>query len=225
MPKKAAGSKSEIAKTKLLEAGAALFFDHGYDSVSVDEITSRADVARGLLFHYFNSKLDFYVEVYSRFVADLHRQRIAATESGSPEQRLRKFIRMHMEVFRQRGEAHTYHVRGGLHARVVAVSEESRQEGVLLLLSFFSSSTPPLLDKLMCRAWLDLMDNLISAWIDTPELSQEGVVDVAVELFHEAMGRAHMLVETPASESPAPIRSTAAGRRKRGEANSKSPGV
>lgn len=194
MTKKAGVSKSVIARTKLLEAGAELFFDHGYESVSVDEITNKAGVARGLLFHYFNNKLDFYVEVYSRFVAELHERRVAATASGSPEQRLRKFIEMHMQWFRQRGEAHTYQVRGGIDAKVVAVAEESRHEGVLLLLSFFSSSQPPAVDQLICRAWLDLMDELILAWIQNPSVSQEGVIDVCVELFHEAMGRAHMLL-------------------------------
>ncbi|MCE7796362.1 TetR/AcrR family transcriptional regulator [Sphingobium sufflavum] len=207
MSKKASSSKSVIARTKLLEAGASLFFDHSFDSVSVDEISNLAGVARGLLFHYFNTKLDFYVEVYSRFVAELHEQRVAATASGSPEQRLRKFIKVHMQVFRQRGEAHTNHARGGLHARIVAVSEESRLDGVLLILSFFSSSPPPSVHKLVCRAWLDLMDELILAWIENPEVSEEGVISVCVELFHEAMGRAHLLIDKPEiveSSAPAP---------------------
>ena len=193
MPKAAAEPKSVIARNKLLDAGAVLFFDHSFDTVSVEDITKEAGVAHGLLFHYFKTKLDFYVEVFSRFVAELHQRRIEATAKGSPEQRLRKFIEMHMQWFRQRGEAHTYHTRGGLHAKVVAVSEASRHEGVLLLLSFFSSSPPPLVDQVLCRAWLGLMDELILAWIENSEVSEEGVIDVCVELLHESLGRAHML--------------------------------
>lgn len=212
MAKKVSVSKSAIARAKLLEAGAELFFDHGFDNVSVDEITNKAGVARGLLFHYFNTKLDFYVEVYSRFVAELHEHRVAATGAGSPEERLRKFIQMHMQWFRQRGEAHTYQVRGGVDAKVVAVAEESRHDGVLLLLSFFSSSQPPAVDLLICRAWLDLMDELILAWIENPGVSEDGVIDVCIELFHEAMGRAHMLLGKRGVVEPSPL-ITPRGRR------------
>ena len=194
MPKIVNDSKSAAARAKLLEAGAALFFDRNFEHVSVQEITQAAGVAHGLLFHYFKTKLDFYVEVYVRFVADLHKQRVAATTSGSPEQRLRKFIEMHMEVFRQRGEAHTYHTRGGAHAKVIAVAEMSRHEGVLLVFSFFSSVPPPPYQLLIGRAWLGLMDELILGWIENPDISKDGIIDVCVELLHEAMGRAHLLL-------------------------------
>ena len=202
MPKAVAESKSVIARTKLLDAGAVLFFDHSFESVSVEDITRAAGVAHGLLFHYFKTKLDFYVEVFSRFVSELHQHRVEETSTGSPEQRLRKFIEMHMQWFRQRGEAHTYQARGGVHAKVVAVSEASRHEAVLLILSFFSSSTPPLVDQVICRAWLGLMDELILAWIEHEEMSEEGVIDVCVELLHESLGRAHMLQS--ASRLPSP---------------------
>ncbi|WP_206243814.1 TetR/AcrR family transcriptional regulator [Novosphingobium terrae] len=216
MPKKiATDSKSAITRAKLLEAGAKLFFDHSFDSVSVEEITQVAGVAHGLLFHYFKTKLDFYVEVYSQFVAELQERRVLATASGSPEQRLRKFIEMHMEVFRQRGEAHTYQMRGSTHAKIIAVSETSRRQGVLLLLSFFSSSQPTTVDKLVCRAWLDLMDQLLLAWIENPDISADGVIDLCVELFHETLSRSHLLigardkaeVDAPKAPSAPPRRS------------------
>lgn len=194
MAKTISSTKSVTARAKLLDAGAALFFDHSFDNVSIEDITKMANVAHGLLFHYFKTKLDFYVEVYARFVSELHERRVAATATGSPEQRLRKFIQMHMQLFRQQGEAYTYHARGGEHAKVVAVSEASRHEGVLLLLSFFSSSAPPVVDQIVCRAWLGLMDELILAWIENPDISEEGVIHACVELLHESLGRAHMLL-------------------------------
>lgn len=48
--------KKEETRQKLLEAARALFHTNGYDATTVEEITERADVAKGTFFNYFSSK-------------------------------------------------------------------------------------------------------------------------------------------------------------------------
>jgi AcrR family transcriptional regulator len=48
--------KKEETRQKLLEAARALFHTKGYDATTVEEITERADVAKGTFFNYFPCK-------------------------------------------------------------------------------------------------------------------------------------------------------------------------
>jgi AcrR family transcriptional regulator len=53
-------------RTQLLELGLRLFTDRSYDELSIDDIARAAGISKGLLYHYFPSKRDYYVEVVRR---------------------------------------------------------------------------------------------------------------------------------------------------------------
>ncbi len=56
-------------KTCIIQAAVWLFLKHGYDSVSVSDIASRAEVSKGGLYHHFNSKQTLagaVVDIYTR---------------------------------------------------------------------------------------------------------------------------------------------------------------
>ena len=48
--------KKQETRQGLLEAALALFRERGYDETTIEEITDRADVAKGTFFNYFPSK-------------------------------------------------------------------------------------------------------------------------------------------------------------------------
>ncbi len=50
-------------RERLLDIGIELFGESSYDRLSTDQIADRADISRGLLFHYFGSKRGYYVAV------------------------------------------------------------------------------------------------------------------------------------------------------------------
>src|SRR3954447_23183781 len=52
---------SDERREQLLRAGVELFGTRSFDEVSIDEIAAAAGISRGLLYHYFPSKRDFYV--------------------------------------------------------------------------------------------------------------------------------------------------------------------
>ncbi len=50
---------------RFINASLKIFSEHGYDKASTDEIVRVAGISKGLLFHYFGSKLGLYEFVYN----------------------------------------------------------------------------------------------------------------------------------------------------------------
>lgn len=70
----------EAKKSAILESGVAEFSHKSYADASTDEITKNCGISKGLLFHYFGSKKEFYLFCLARSLEKL----VAATPE--PEQ-------------------------------------------------------------------------------------------------------------------------------------------
>ncbi|MBN2874188.1 MAG: TetR/AcrR family transcriptional regulator [Spirochaetales bacterium] len=55
---------AQRTKTKLMDAALALFKERGFDSVTIDEITQTAGVAKGTFYTYFGTKSDIIVDAF-----------------------------------------------------------------------------------------------------------------------------------------------------------------
>lgn len=53
-------------REQLLDVGAAMFAEMPYEDVFVEDLAARAGVSRALLYHYFPSKRDLYVTIFTR---------------------------------------------------------------------------------------------------------------------------------------------------------------
>jgi AcrR family transcriptional regulator len=80
-------------QARLLAAATELFAEKGFDATSVQEVVQRAQVTKGALYHYFDSKQDLLYEIYHSVIslqlAEL--ERILAA-GGPPDQTLRAVI-------------------------------------------------------------------------------------------------------------------------------------
>ncbi|WP_072803816.1 TetR/AcrR family transcriptional regulator [Rhodococcoides yunnanense] len=50
-------------RAQLLDIGSRLFAERPYDDVWIEEVADLAGVSRGLMYHYFSSKRDFFAEI------------------------------------------------------------------------------------------------------------------------------------------------------------------
>src|SRR5262249_51832707 len=81
----------EERREKLLELGLQLFSTRPYDDVSTDDIAAAAGISKGLMYHYFPGKRDFYVETL----------RVASKrlmERTKPDPALPKPMRLHASL-------------------------------------------------------------------------------------------------------------------------------
>jgi len=69
-------------QTRLLDAAEAVFLCHGYDAVTLAEVTERADVGTGTLYLYFRDKRALYEAVVRRALSGLYQrwQQLVGTE-------------------------------------------------------------------------------------------------------------------------------------------------
>ena len=68
---------------RLIALGEELFSERPFDEISIDDIAARAGISKGLLYHYFGSKRDFYVEVVRAGVQRL--RDVTAVPASVPE--------------------------------------------------------------------------------------------------------------------------------------------
>ena len=86
------------AKTRLMEAGIALFGEQGYASTSVREIVARAGVTKPVLYYYFESKEGLFQSILNH--ADALQQEMLAQaleRPGTALERLSALFRMTYE--------------------------------------------------------------------------------------------------------------------------------
>jgi AcrR family transcriptional regulator len=199
---------ADSARERLLAAGLKLFASNPYDQVAIDDIAGEAGVAHGLLFHYFKSKLGFYLEVYRSDRTEILRQRQLQTSHGTPDERLRKFLAVHMQHVKEWSGSHMFILRGGAPAKVLAEAEVFRMIGVREVIGYFSDKPPTQQQLILGRAWLSMMGEIFLAWIQDQSLNREGILETCVELYYETMDREPLLK---------PARAASGARKRKGE--------
>ncbi|SMF64088.1 transcriptional regulator, TetR family [Paenibacillus uliginis N3/975] len=80
----------DIRKQQLLAAGAKVFGERGYAGTKVSDIVGEAQLSHGLIYHYFSSKEDIYIELAkTAFITSYETIHQAVHSNGSPYERLK----------------------------------------------------------------------------------------------------------------------------------------
>ena len=119
----------------LLQVGLAAFSSRPYDEVSMDQLAAMAGVSKGLLYHYFPTKRDFYREVLVAAVEDM-RQLTEPDPALPPPEQLRAGLVAFLDYARDHAAGFSALLRGGIGsdpeiARVVADFRRAVLERVL----------------------------------------------------------------------------------------------
>jgi AcrR family transcriptional regulator len=192
-------------RRQLVQLGMELFSTRAYDDVWIEEIAERAGVSRGLLYHYFPTKRDFYVAV----------TRAAAEEAGEetqpdPALSVPERIRANIDAFLRYAEEHSHGFltawRGGLAGdpEVRAIGEEARQRHATRIIgAIIGDGDPPPLLRLAVRGWVALAQEVTARWLEDGEPAREVVRDMltgTLEGVVAAAGRADP--DVPAFPTP-----------------------
>ncbi|KPC60122.1 TetR/AcrR family transcriptional regulator [Streptomyces chattanoogensis] len=154
-------------RDQLVGIGLEMLADRSLDELSTDEVARRAGISRGLLFHYFDSKRDFFRAVV-RAACDRF---TAATEPDpalAPVPWMRAFIAGFVAYVMEHRRIYLALVRGaaGSHPAVTDILDETREtlarrvrDGQRRL----GMPDAPRLD-LASRAWMAFAEEAVISW-------------------------------------------------------------
>lgn len=136
---------AEVRVDDLMSAAAALFIAKGVEATTIDDIVSRAGVAKGTFYHYFSTKSDVLIALRNRFTqefltrvaaaigacaADNHAGRLSAWLRGAVGTYLAN-VELHDVVFHDFPHSQRQsQEKDDVVAQIVAVLEDGRKAGV-----------------------------------------------------------------------------------------------
>ncbi len=84
--------QSETTRRKLITVARRLFASRGYAGTSIGEITERAKVTRGALYHHFRDKEELFRAVFEQVEEELVKRAAVAASESRPERRLQAAV-------------------------------------------------------------------------------------------------------------------------------------
>jgi AcrR family transcriptional regulator len=114
-------------RAQLIELGTRLFSSRSYEDISIDDVAEQAGISKGLLYHYFGGKREYYVEVLRAASQEL--RRLTAPDARlSPAARLRAAVDAHLNYVQSHGAVYAAIYRSGSIApEVRKILEEHRE--------------------------------------------------------------------------------------------------
>ena len=154
-------------RAELLELGLELFARVAYDALSIDAIARAAGISKGLLYHYFPSKRDYYVATVRVAAERLLEATAAATaDIGlAPTELLFRGLDAYLDFVERHGEAYATLLRSGIGSdpEVVEIVERTRGAFARQLRERLGLEDAPL-TRLALRGWVGFVEVTSLDW-------------------------------------------------------------
>ena len=180
-------------RRRLVALGLDLFSSRAYDDVSIDELAEAAGISKGLLYHYFPTKKDFYVAIV-RAAAEQLLERTGRATAGEPMARLRAGLDEYLHHVGAHRRAYTALLRSGVGSddEVAGVVDETRAALCARLVE--GIPTRGALVPVALRGWIGFVEATTLEWLDgrreaAPDVLRELFVDVLVCAIESAARR------------------------------------
>jgi len=184
---------AEDRRKQLVRIGLMMLRSKPIHELSIDEIAGQAGISRGLLFHYFPSKRDYYVAVIS--AAGRRLLRVTKPDDSLPdEEKLQEMLRQFIAFIARRRTAYISFVRGaaGGDNFAVEVYDETRAGLTKRVLSYLGTpevgDEPTSREYLRVHAWLSYTEDLAIEWSGLPEderpYTAQYIIDHSIEALH-----------------------------------------
>jgi AcrR family transcriptional regulator len=173
-------------REQLLELGLELFGSRPYDDISIEEIAQLAGMSKGLLYHYFPSKRDFYVACLRTAATQLKR-RIHPDPGLAPAEQLRVSLSIYLDNIRANLFKTIALVRGGIGAdpEVVGVIDDFRRAVWQFMLDRIEAADDEHLLRFAIRGWIRFVEVVALEWAQADEgaTDRDAVIELCVAVL------------------------------------------
>jgi AcrR family transcriptional regulator len=181
--------ETDERRAHLLELSMQAFSDRAYDDVSIDDIARAAGISKGLLYHYFPTKRDFYIAGLREAARQLTDKVLAAPTSAAPLEKLRHGLDTYLEHVLRHARAYRSLLRGGIGTdpEVAAVVEGVRATFRERLLEDAEGSPlagardKPIL-RLALHGWIGFVEAATLDWCERRDVPQAALRDLLVDM-------------------------------------------
>ena len=189
-PKRRERLDTAARREQLIAVGRELFQQRPYDQVSMDDVAAAAGVSKGLIFHYFDSKRDLYVEIIGRGANDLM-QASMVSENMPPMERLIAGLHRYLEYAERAGKGYTSLLTGGVGVdpEVLNIVESVRRTFVdRILLSLPYQATP--MTRIMVRGFVGFVEAASVEFVNNKEgVAREELVKTMVKTLFLSLAK------------------------------------
>jgi AcrR family transcriptional regulator len=176
-------------RRRLLETGARVFTERSYDDVSMSDLAREAGISKGLLYHYFPSKRDFFTATLAAAAAEL----AAVTQpdpSLPPAEQLAQSLDAYLAWIAENADGYRRLLESAGSPDVRSVIDDVRERTVERIVEGVSASGGTGVLRLAVRQWLWGMDGAILDWLDTRGVERAQLRDLLLGTFAGALGAA-----------------------------------
>jgi AcrR family transcriptional regulator len=177
---------TEERREQLLSVGARLFSESPYDEVWIEQVAEIAGVSRGLLYHYFPTKRDFFAAVVER-----ESERMLRMTAAVPGIAAREQLDANLDAYLEYVQAHAHGYRafhradaaGDQAVRKVYRRALAAQERQILAALAADPEFGKVFERrpdvrLAVRGWLAFTTAVCLEWLRGSDLSREQVRDL-----------------------------------------------
>lgn len=172
-------------REKLLRLGKEIFSHTSYDAVSTDELAKRAGVSKGLLYHYFPSKRQFYVETIEVVAREILEQ--TAPAAGVPfDEVVRQSLTAFVSFVENNASLFRALIRGGIGSdpEVEAIVEQIRALTMQRVAEQWKIAKPSKRLLLLLYGWVGYVEAVCLRWVEELGAPAKGIGrDEVVEML------------------------------------------
>ncbi|HEU4412196.1 MAG TPA: TetR/AcrR family transcriptional regulator [Polyangiaceae bacterium] len=177
-------------RAQLLMLGIEAFAARSYDEVSIDEIARAAGVSKGLLYHYFPTKRDFYraaIEVVARRLLE----ETDLPDSVPPVERLQIGLERYLAFAERHGREFAALLRGGIGSDpdVGRIIEATRAAFVERTLERLPRAEPTPLLRTAVRGWVGFVEATSLEWAERRDVAPEALLQLWVGVLSDSLRR------------------------------------
>ncbi|GAA2296194.1 TetR/AcrR family transcriptional regulator [Streptomyces kunmingensis] len=186
---------TEERREQLLSVGAKLFAQDPYDDVWIEQVAEIAGVSRGLLYHYFPTKRDFFAAVVHR--ESTRMLRLTAAVPGIPVREqlgtgldtFLEYVASHAQGFRafHRAEAAGDPAVRTVYREGLAAHEAQIMAALAADPQMVDRLPGPAVLRLAVRGWLAFLVAVCLDWLDEPQLTRAQVRDLCARALLGAL--------------------------------------
>lgn len=182
---------TDVRREQLLALGVEMFSERPFDEVSIEDIAASAGISKGLLYHYFPSKRDFYVAVVRHSADEM--QAITETDPDlTPVERLAAGLDRYLEYVDTHARGYSTVLRAGIGSdrEVAAIVEDVRSAMAHRILDDFPGEDTPPGVRIAVRGWIGFAEAASLEWLEHRELTRDELRDLLIQALRGTVGAA-----------------------------------